>query len=108
MSVGDQVKEKYPKSKLIYIGIDRELFKPLNLKRIKNSVGFVNSHNDWYNYEKIKNNDKYWNLRLAQDFSKKCKPNENLKNVKPNENLKNVKPNENLKPPRMYPLHPNK
>ncbi len=60
------------------------------------------------NYEKIKNNDKYWNLRLAQDFSKKCKPNENLKNVKPNENLKNVKPNENLKPPRMYPLHPKK
>ena len=54
ISIGDQVKEMYPKSTLIYNGVDRKLFIPLNLKRIKNSVGFVNPHNDWYNYEKIK------------------------------------------------------
>jgi len=74
ISIGDQVKERFPKSKLIYVGVDRNLFKNLNLKREKNTVGFANFHNDSYNYENIKKATKELgltfkdtNMKLSRD-----------------------------------------
>ena len=53
--VGDSLKKRFPKSSLIYNGVDLKMFKPFKkVKKIKNSVGFVNWKTEEYNYEKIK------------------------------------------------------
>ena len=53
--VGDSLKKKFPKSVLVYNGIDFEKFKPnKKIKKIKNSVGFVNWKTKDYHYEEIK------------------------------------------------------
>jgi hypothetical protein len=52
--IGDQLKEKFPKSTLAYVGVNLEEFKNLNLKRKKNTVGFANWNNSSYNYNQIK------------------------------------------------------
>jgi len=53
--VGDILKKRFPKSNLIYNGVDFKNFKPnRKIKKIKNSVGFVNWKTKDYNYEKIK------------------------------------------------------
>ncbi len=53
--VGNSLKNRFPKSFLVYNGIDLKKFK-LNpkIKKLKNSVGFVNWKLREYNYEKIK------------------------------------------------------
>ena len=54
--VGDSLKKAYPRASLIYNGIDLNLFKPdKEIKKIKNSVGFVNWKKEEYNYSYIKN-----------------------------------------------------
>ena len=53
--VGNSLKEKFPHSNLIYNGIDLNLFKPnTKIKKIKNSVGFVNWKTEDYKYQEIK------------------------------------------------------
>ena len=62
--VGDSLKKKFPKSVLIYNGIDLEKFKPnKKIKKIKNSVGFVNWKTKEYHYKEIK--------KAAKSVSKK-------------------------------------
>ena len=63
--VGNSLKKKFPKSILIYNGIDFEEFEPnKKIKKIKNSVGFVNWKTNDYNYEKIKKAVKDANKKL--------------------------------------------
>jgi glycosyltransferase involved in cell wall biosynthesis len=53
--VGDSLKKQFPKSRLVYNGIDFNLFKPVKgIKRIPNSVGFVNWKTEEYHYLEIK------------------------------------------------------
>jgi hypothetical protein len=53
--VGDSLKKRFPKSSLIYNGVDLKMFKPSKkIKKIKNSVGFVNWKTEEYHYEEIK------------------------------------------------------
>jgi len=53
--VGDGLKRRFPKSNLIYNGVDLEIFKPKRkIKRIKDGVGFANWKTDTYNYNEIK------------------------------------------------------
>jgi len=54
--VGDSLKDRFPNSNKIYNGMDFELFKPnKKIKKIKNSIGFVNWKTSDYHYEEIKN-----------------------------------------------------
>ena len=69
--VGDSLKKKFPKSVLIYNGIDLEKFKPnKKIKKIKNSVGFVNWKTKEYHYKEIK--------KAAKSVSKKLIVAENI------------------------------
>lgn len=52
--VGNTLKKMFPKSNLNYEGVNTNLFKPLKIKKIKNSVGFVNWKTEQYNYPEIK------------------------------------------------------
>ncbi len=52
--IDDKLKEEFPKATLVYCGVDRDIFRNLKLRRILNSVGFVNFHDDSYNYEEIR------------------------------------------------------
>lgn len=53
--VGDTLKKEFPKSTLVYNGVDRTLFKKIDdIKRIKNSIGFANWETDEYSYKEIK------------------------------------------------------
>ncbi len=63
--VGDSLKKNFPKATLVYNGVDLDLFKPNNkIKKIKNSVGFVNWKTDNYHYNEIKNACKNSNKKL--------------------------------------------
>lgn len=46
--------ERFPKSSLIFNGLDRDLFKQLKIKRIENSVGFANDPVKMYHFDEIK------------------------------------------------------
>ena len=52
--VGDGLKKMFPKARLNYNGVDIKKFKPKKVKKIKNSVGFVNWQTSDYNFKKIK------------------------------------------------------
>ena len=53
--VGDPLKKRFSRSNMIYNGLDLDLFKPnKKVKKVKNSVGFVNWKTEDYHYEEIK------------------------------------------------------
>lgn len=53
--VGDSLKKRFPKSSLVYNGLDISLFKPnTRIKRITNSIGFANWKIGKYHYDEIK------------------------------------------------------
>lgn len=53
--VGNSLKKRFPKSNLIYNGINPNKFKPIKgIKRIKKSIGFANWKTDEYHFEEIK------------------------------------------------------
>ena len=54
--VGNKLKKRFPKSNLIYNGVNLQKFKPNpKIRRIKNSVGFANWTTEIYNFIRIKN-----------------------------------------------------
>jgi len=63
--VNPLVKERFPKSHLLYIGINLKEFKNLKLRREKGTVGFANWHNSEYNYEEIKKAVESLGLKLV-------------------------------------------
>ncbi len=70
--VGDSLKKRFSKSNLIYNGVDLDLFKPdKKIKKIKNSVGFVNWKTEDYHYREIVSACKELgkNLILAEKIS---------------------------------------
>ncbi len=69
--VGDTLKEEFPKSNLVYNGVDRTLFRRIDgIKRIKNSVGYANWETDLYNYENIKKAVKDLNMKFIETHLK--------------------------------------
>ena len=75
--VGDKLKKLFPKSSLIYNGVDLNKFKQIkNIKKIKNSVGFANWLTDKYNFNKIKKavNETEKKLIVAKNIQKEKMP----------------------------------
>jgi len=66
ISISSELKRLYPKSNLNYLGIDLKEFKDLKIERIPNSVGFVNWHNENYNYKEIRRTIERLNLKFIE------------------------------------------
>ena len=72
MVVGDSLKKRFPKSTMVYNGVDLNLFKSnKKIKKIKNSIGFVNWKTNDYHYEEIKDvcNKLGKKMVIAEDIS---------------------------------------
>ena len=63
--VGDALKKQFPRSNLIFNGVDLKKFKPLKgIKRLKNSIGFVNWKTEEYHFNEVTQSAKSLKKRL--------------------------------------------